>query len=329
MNYIVLDLEWNQSKGKLNENKEIPFEIIEIGAMKLDSQKRVIGEFNELIKPEVYLDLHYVTKTIVHMNMEELEKGTPFVEIMDKFLKWCGEDYIFCTWGPIDLLELQRNMKYYKMEPLSLTPIAFLDVQKLFSRQFEDNRSRRTLEYAVDFLHIEKDFSFHRAFGDAYYTAKVINKISEETQEHVSFDLFHIPKDKNQEIHKVFDDYAKYISREFATKTVAMSDKEVASTKCYKCGKSLRRKLNWFTPNGRHYYSISICPEHGIMKGKIRMRKTEKDTVYVIKTLRFITEEEKKEIMNKKEKVRIHRKEKRKINSHRKKISSMAARGNR
>ena len=35
MNYIVLDLEWNQCpEGKEKENSRIPFEIIEIGAVR-------------------------------------------------------------------------------------------------------------------------------------------------------------------------------------------------------------------------------------------------------------------------------------------------------
>ena len=37
MNYIVLDLEWNQCPtGKSGEIRRLPFEIIEIGAVKLD-----------------------------------------------------------------------------------------------------------------------------------------------------------------------------------------------------------------------------------------------------------------------------------------------------
>lgn len=305
MNYIVLDLEWNQSERKPQENKNLPFEIIEIGAIKLDGNKRVIGEFSELIKPEVYSNMHHITKSLIHLKMEELQKGAPFKEVMNEFLKWCGEEYIFCTWGPLDLLELQRNMKYYNMKPLSPGPIAFLDAQKLFSRQYEDKISRRTLEYAVDFLHIEKDIPFHRAFSDAYYTAKVMNKISGETEKHVSFDVFNLPKQKKQEIHMVFDDYAKYISREFNSKTAAMADREVISTRCYKCGKILRKKVKWFTPNAKHYYSISFCSIHGYMKGKIRIRKTERDTVYVIKTLKLISEEEKDEIISKKERAYI------------------------
>ena len=36
MNYVVVDFEWNQAcYGKGSENRKIPFEIIEIGAVKL------------------------------------------------------------------------------------------------------------------------------------------------------------------------------------------------------------------------------------------------------------------------------------------------------
>ena len=45
MKYIVLDLEWNQSaRGKSFEKKEIPFEIIQIGAVKLDEKERRTAE---------------------------------------------------------------------------------------------------------------------------------------------------------------------------------------------------------------------------------------------------------------------------------------------
>ena len=40
MNYIVFDLEWNQSPGgKRWSNSRLPFEVIEIGAIKLNEEK--------------------------------------------------------------------------------------------------------------------------------------------------------------------------------------------------------------------------------------------------------------------------------------------------
>ena len=191
------------------------------------------------------------------------------------------------------------------MKPLAGGPIAFLDVQKLFSIAFEDGKSRRALEHAVDLLGLEKDIPFHRAFSDAYYTAKVLALIGEDVLKNYSFDVFHIPKDKQSEIHVQFDTYAKYISRGFADKAQAMADRTVNSTRCYLCRRSLRRKIRWFTPNGKHYYCVSYCDRHGYMKSKVRMRKSEEKKVYVVKTEKFITEAEVEAIRDKQKKSKV------------------------
>lgn len=309
MDYIVLDLEWNQSNtGEEPEVKEIPFEIIDIGAIKLSSERNMIDEFNQLVKPSVYQHMHKITSKLIHLHMQDLQKGRPFVEVIADFLSWCGRDYIFCTWGPLDLYELQRNMKYYHLESLSDGPIRFLDVQKLFSIAYEDRKSRRSLEYAIDYLKIEKDIPFHRAFSDAYYTAAVLARLDEQVLQNYSFDTFILPKSRQDEIHVMFHDYMKYISREFSDKQKAMEDREVISTKCYLCHRNLRKKIRWFSPNGKHYYSIAFCPIHGYMKSKIRIRKSENDGVYIVKTSKFISEEETQKIIQKRDQAKEHRK---------------------
>ena len=142
---------------------------------------------------------------------------------------------------------------------------------------------------------MEKDIPFHRAFSDAYYTSKVMIRIMAEKPEvlqKVSYDVFHTPKDRNSEVKVQFDTYMKYISREFADKTEAFQDKEVASSKCYLCHRNLRKKLKWYTPNGRHYYCLAYCDKHGYLKGKIRVRKSENGGLYIVKTTKLITPEE-------------------------------------
>ncbi|MCM1136574.1 MAG: exonuclease domain-containing protein [Clostridium sp.] len=301
MNYIVLDLEWNQSDtGKEPESKKIPFEIVDIGAVKLNGDRMMTDKYNQLVKPSVYHHMHKFTGDLIHLGMKDLQKGRPFKEAAEGFLSWCGEDYVFCTWGPLDLYELQRNMHYYQMPPLGDAPIRFLDVQKLFSIAYEDKKSRRSLEYAIDFLKIEKDVPFHRAYSDAYYTARVFSNLRKEILENYSIDTYILPKTRQEEIHVMFHDYMKYISREFSDKNKAFEDREVVSTKCYLCHKNLRKKVRWFSPNGKNYYSISFCPVHGYMKSKIRIRKSENDNVYVVKTSKFISEEESQAIIQKK-----------------------------
>ena len=104
----------------------------------------------------------------------------------------------------------------------------------------------------------------------------------------VSFDTFQLPENHRSEVHVVFDNYAKYISRPFPDKEALMADKEVLSTRCYLCHHNLRKKVRWFSPNGKHYYSLSWCDKHGWMKGKIRVKKAEDDMVYAVKTTKLV-----------------------------------------
>ena len=55
MNYIVFDLEWNQNPdGRRHPDSRLPFEIIEIGAVKLNEKREIVDIFQCLIKPKVY-----------------------------------------------------------------------------------------------------------------------------------------------------------------------------------------------------------------------------------------------------------------------------------
>lgn len=313
MEYIVLDLEWNQASD-INDDrsKMLNFEIVEIGAVKLNNRMEIIDTFHEMIKPQVYDEMHKITERLIQIHMSELQGCRLFNEVMTDFLEWCGSEYMFGTWGPLDLTELQRNMVFFGMEPLGKGPFRFYDVQKLFSIAYEDGKSRRSLEYAVDYLKLTKDIPFHRAISDAYYTARVLQLIKDPVAlQRVSFDTFILPDCHRKEVHVVFDNYAKYISRAFEDKEALLADREVISTRCYLCHRNLRRKIRWFSPNGKHYYSVSYCDKHGYMKGKLRIKKAENNMVFAVKTTKFISEKEAAAIQMKKDRAREIRKERR------------------
>lgn len=314
MNYIVLDLEWNQAPGKIDKGCGVPFEIVEIGAVKLNKKLQIQDKFEQIIKPQIYRTIHYMTTKIVHLDQEALASGKPFPDVMQEFLEWCGSDYRFCIWGTLDLTELQRNMCYYGMDELTSKPLPFLDIQKLYSLAYEDGKIRRALEYAIDELQISKDEAFHRAYSDAYYTALVFERIRldhPEVETYLSYDLFMVPQTKKDEVHAKFKTYTKYISREFEDKKAAMSDKVVTSMKCYHCARSTKKIIKWFSVNGHHYFAVSYCKKHGYIKGKIRMKKADDGNVYVVKTLKVIPEEEVAVIKERQEKLRAQRAERR------------------
>ena len=71
MNYIVLDLEWNQSPdGKEGQTRHLPFEIIEIGAVKLDQNRKRAGKFHRLVKPQVYDELHFKIQEVTGLDID-------------------------------------------------------------------------------------------------------------------------------------------------------------------------------------------------------------------------------------------------------------------
>ena len=149
MNYIVFDLEWNQ--GSRPAPKDVPtFEIIEIGAVKLDEQFHIVDTFQSLIRPQIYNTMHKITAELVNLDMPDLEDAEDFTKVATEFLRWCGEDYLFCIWGVQDLTEFQKNMDYYHMKPLSKGPLKYYDIQKLYSLACEDGKVRSSLSHVVE-----------------------------------------------------------------------------------------------------------------------------------------------------------------------------------
>ncbi|MBR3275747.1 MAG: exonuclease domain-containing protein [Eubacterium sp.] len=309
MDYIVFDLEWNQCPyGKEREVARLPFEIIEIGAVKLDSSLKQVSTYHTLINPKVYRTLHYRTREIVGLTTKDLKQGKPFETAVREFFSWAGPEAVFCTWGTTDLTELQRNLSFYGLLHLFKGPCQFLNVQKLFAIQYENTKSRRSLEYAVDFLKLEKDENFHRALADAEYTGRILSTIDPSVILSCdSIDTYQNPTSKENEIHAVYNGYSKYISRSFPTKEEAMADKEVRSTYCCVCGREAKKKLRWFSTGTRAYYCTAVCPVHGYIKGKIKTQHAMDGGIFVIKTIKVSYGEEAEAIQQKKEALRVKR----------------------
>ncbi|MDD3253609.1 MAG: exonuclease domain-containing protein [Lachnospiraceae bacterium] len=316
--YIVFDLEWNQSPhGKEESIEDFPFEIIEIGAVKLDEQFHRIEEFHRLIRPQVYQQMHYVISEVTHMDMEELQsQGEDFATAAADFVRWCGPEAVYCTWGSMDLAELQRNLKYYQIENPFKNPLYYYDVQKLYGLLYREG-AKPSLDVAVEELGLLEDRPFHRALDDAYYTGRVLEVLSEDPGaeqllQYWSVDYFRLPASREEELRMTFPSYSKYVSRIFPSREAAMADRGVTEMKCYMCGRTLRKKVRWFTPNQKIYYGLANCPEHGYLKGKLRIKKVDDDRVFVIRTLKFTDEEGVERIMERKEYVRKKRSERNK-----------------
>lgn len=314
MNYIVFDLEWNQSScGLENENPLLPFEIIEIGAVKLDESFNITDSYSSIVRPRVYKKLQTHIKSILNFSEKELRKGRPFDMVCREFLKWCGDDFVFCSWGAMDLNCLQSNMDFYYMKQLD-TPLKFYNIQQIYADTTDINNSIVKLEKAVDFLNIEyeEDKPYHSAVNDAYYTAKVLSIIKpKDLADRYSIDVYNNPKDKDSEIISYHKDFMEHITMPYEDKKQALIDKDVTKMVCYKCKKKTSKKIRWFANSQNSYVSVGKCWYHGLVAGKIRFKQTRDGRVFVIRTFNPIDKKELENIKERQDELRLKRQVKR------------------
>ena len=309
MKYIVIDLEWNQSADPEQVKESLPFEIIEIGAVKLNENLGQESMFHQYIKPTCYKKLAPAIEKMLPYDEETLNKGKSFVEVMNAFFSWCGKDYIFCTYGDTDLIQLQKNMDYYHMEKLK-KPLAFYDVQRIY-RFWKNDKKIVSLEHAVEQMRIKQSRPFHQALNDALYTAEVLKEIGREKWI-ISIDVYNNPKNAKEEIFRKNKKGTLYITREFQDKITAMQQRRVRELRCACCGRSLIEQIGWFASNLTIYYAVGYCKEHGYMRGKIKVKSTLEGKVFLIKTIKPIDESEANSIELRQKELREKRRERKK-----------------
>lgn len=310
MNYIVLDLEWNQSPFPDLENPRIPFEIIEIGAVKINSSFEYVDEFTRIIKPRIYKRLHKHIREILNYDEQVLFTGKPFNMVCRDFLNWCGDDYIFVTWGQSDLTQLQKNMDYYYMNPYD-EPFKYYDLQYVFAEEYPELGPCK-LEKAVNHLGLPAEESFHSAIHDARYTAKILQHVSKKLlKDMYVYDSYHAPKDYQHEIITFHQKYSEHITRAFNQRLDVMDDRRVTTFYCYRCKRKIAMKMKWFVNNQNIYVAVGKCWYHGYQKGTIRFKNTTDQKIFAIKRTIPIKKDELEAIRNRKLELQEKRKEKR------------------
>lgn len=89
--FTILDFEFNQAfsmnNGKDMVNPKCRFEIIQIGAVKVDDNYDIVDEFNILIKPNIYPNIHPFVEKITDLQIKILNTNL----ISQKLLKNLGD----------------------------------------------------------------------------------------------------------------------------------------------------------------------------------------------------------------------------------------------
>ncbi len=270
MKYIVVDLEWNQplsfdSKVYRQVGDKLIFEMIQIGAVKVNEQMEVEDSISIPICPTHYVKIHPRIKKMTQLGSEELAGAPQFLEAMDQFAAWCGEDYTLLTWGCDDVSVLKQNMDFFHCD-VKLPPLC--DIQRLFSDVYKC-KERKGLKAAMEMLEIEPDADryFHNALHDAYYTALVFTRLPEPS------DVLKYPQQPRQLIHGHKKEKLK--GETFDSLLEALESEAALMPRCPVCGKKTKVEEGYVKQCADKYIGLSKCPHHGSLMIRLRFKPTD------------------------------------------------------
>lgn len=171
MHYIIFDLEatcWRLRRPPRQE-------IIEIGAVKVNSAGAQVSEFNAFIKPKLNPQLSSFCKQLTSIEQSDVDKAKDFQEVI-----WDFEDWLFIEGGPITLLswgdydkhQLDMDAEIHEME------LPWLDRHRCLKeahKQLLKLREPVGVKTALEYAGMSFEGSSHRGIIDAQNTARIFS----------------------------------------------------------------------------------------------------------------------------------------------------------
>ena len=283
MQYIVLDMEWNQPwPGSYAAQRQLPVqihgEVIQIGAVRMLEDQTVADEFQVLIRPKFYRRLNSRVSKLTGIRESRLkQEGLSFDDAINEFYNWCGDDCVFLTWGFDDIPTLEGNMILNGYDPVWIQN--WYNAQMIYNAQTGSGSNQKALSTALEEMQIPPTRQAHDALGDAYHTALVCSRLDlkrgmaeYKTALKQHEDGFHGAQIPGCVSRKVYHGYEDKVS--------AMGDMSGKENRCPVCDGQMSCG-KWYPQSGRRYLSKAECPEHGTYVIRLRFEHEAEGSVKV------------------------------------------------
>ncbi len=280
MNYILLDLEWDNYYSK--KFGKFINEIVQIGAIKLDDKFHLIDEFNTYVKSEISTKLSPRFKRLTNITNEQMLAGISFAEAINNYKYWCGEDYITLTWSNSDLHTLIDNSRLFlNSEHIDIIG-KYVDLQAYVQKKLHQKgyqfEGQLSLLDACEMLDIAaENFDMHTARDDSLLSSFLLKR----TYDKKDFYKFVIDTNSDDFFHKL--SFKPYYITDINDPRIS---KKAIMCRCPNCGKAAVRNGAW------SYKNYAFTAEHICKKCNIKfsMQATFKmnyDTISVKKRISF------------------------------------------
>ncbi|MCH3971935.1 MAG: exonuclease domain-containing protein [Oscillospiraceae bacterium] len=249
---VILDLEWNGTysrrlKGFINE-------IIEFGAVKVDSSLQIQDTFSMLVRPQVGKKISGKIATLTSITDEELEHGGPFMRVVSLFRRWAG-DCLLMTWGTSDILALIENCRYFSGSGHIPFLQEYADLQAYCESCLSYKKGQQIgLSTAAQMLGIDEEpYDHHRALDDSLLSLQCLQKLYKRDR---------LKPFVQNALTKEFYDRMEF-------RTVILCDIENPmlknadlTFKCPFCGNTAKKKTDWVLHN-KSFHAVFACPSCG------------------------------------------------------------------
>ena len=249
MNYIILDMEWNQALNRAATVRSpiiLNGEIIQIGAIKTDESFNLIDRLKINVRPKYYKKMNPYVQEITGISSVDLTCGESFPQAFRRFSAWCGESFRFITWGFDDIGILSDNLKLHGMD--DSYGRNYINLQLIFNRQTGAQQLQCSLSSAAESLGIPIDVQVHDAANDAYLTYEVCKKLN------MAMGIAEYAELSSGISEPIFKDAVQNVED---CKTM-LRDKRVTEFRCIECEKKLTTGELLFS-NGKNCKTIAEC----------------------------------------------------------------------
>lgn len=283
MQFIVLDMEWNQPwPGSYAAKKVLPVEIhgeiIQIGAVRLLEDGTVADEFQVLVCPKYYKKLNSRVSKLTGLRDAQLrEEGLPFPEALERFRAWIGGECIFLTWGFDDIRVLEDNILLHDGEPDWIRK--WYNAQMIFNAQTGTGSAQKALSTAMELIGIEPSRPAHDALGDAYHTALICSRLDMKRgiEEYARAMRAHTDGFHGNPPEGCI---SRTVIHGYEDRDAAMDEMKKQETHCPQCGRKMKNG-RWISQERQRYMTMAECPQHGRYLIRVRMNKEADGTLRV------------------------------------------------
>jgi inhibitor of KinA sporulation pathway (predicted exonuclease) len=177
---IFMDLEMNPISKNFNIDRNLcRSEVIQIGAVAVNTNDHIIGEYEQMVKPHFSIAVTPKVYRLTGITSDMVHNGLSFEEAMNDFSKWCDKisghnPYEIYAWSDNDLIQLQQEMLvkeltyFFDMQFMNV----WTDFQYIFCDLLGIN-AVLSLDKAVQALDMNFTGNQHSALSDAMNTAKI------------------------------------------------------------------------------------------------------------------------------------------------------------